>query len=223
MTTAKIHGAWGEDNALVGGKRGLAIHCSVSIMNYQPSVAGTKVTIIYWFYYANGAPIRGALYDYTDAKGFACVAEDFIPPYVNSQNDDFTMFMPYEAFKLDSSRVPNGYCNVGVYLGQQLLERKEKVLTFALPVSGRQRSSKEQTRSSPRKPEASHRPKSQQKMDSAIWSQLGIPASASNERKKLMLMEKYNTYRARINHPDLEKRQEAERMLELIARANKAL
>ena len=223
MTTARIDRVWGQDNVLVGGKRGLMIHCSVTIMNYQPSMASPKVTIIYWFYYANGKPIRGALNDYTDAKGFACAAEDFVPPYVNSQNDDFAVFMPYEAFKIGVPHFINGHCNVGVYLGKQLLERKEKVLTFALPVSGGQRSSKEQTRSSPRKPEASPRPKSQQKMDSAIWSQLGILASASNERKKLMLMEKYNTYRARINHPDLEKRQEAERMLELIARANKAL
>jgi len=38
-----------------------------------------------------------------------------------------------------------------------------------------------------------------------------------------MLLQQFNTYRARINHPDLAKRQEAERMLALIARARQEL
>ena len=227
MTTARIHRVWGRHDAVVGGRRGLEIHCSVTIMNYQPSLSSPNVTIIYWFYYANGAPIQGALYDYTDARGFACVSQDFRPPYANSQNDDFTVFMPYEAFKLGLRQVPNGYCNVGVYVGNQLIDRQKAVLTFPLPVSGRQHSPEERPRPrpspSPRRPEASPRPRQQQARDGGIWDQLGIPGSASKERKKRMLMEKYNTYRARVNHPDLEKRQEAERMLELISRANKAL
>lgn len=229
MTTARIHRVWGRHDAVAGGRRGLAIHCSVSIRDYHPSTFSPQVTIIYWFYYANGTPIQGALRDYTDAKGFACVSEDFTPPYVNSQNDDFTVFMPYEGFRLGLRQVPNGYCNVGVYLGQQLLDRQKAVLTFPLPVSSRQRSPEERPRPrpspgpSPRRPEASPRPRQQRSRDSSIWGQLEIPESASNERKKRMLMEKYNTYRARVNHPDLEKRQEAERMLELISRANRAL
>ncbi len=183
------------------------------------------MTIIYWFYYTDNSPIRGVLRDHTDVSGNACAAEDFAPPYKASTYDDFAIFMPYEAFGFEGVGYFEAYCNLGIYCGgDKLLARKEKGAGVLIGEHRRPSPVEERPREEPTTPpDALPPPPKGRTGHGDIWSQLGIPRSASRKQKERMLLQQFNTYRARINHPDLSKRQEAERMLALIARARQEL
>lgn len=222
MATAEIHKVWADFDVSVEGKNGLVIHSSMTVRGYSPG-SSPEMTIIYWFYYTDNSPIRGVLRDHTDVSGNACAAEDFAPPYKASTYDDFAIFMPYEAFGFEGVGYFEAYCNLGIYCGDKLLARKKRVLVFSLASTGGPRQFEERPREEPTTPDALPPPPKGRTGHGDIWSQLGIPRSASRKQKEQMLLQQFNTYRARINHPDLAKRQEAERMLALIARARQEL
>lgn len=222
MVTAEIHRVWADFDVSVEDRRGLVIHSSMTVRGYAPG-SGREMTIIYWFYYTDNSPIRGAMPDYTDASDNACAAEDFSPPYRDSKYDDFTIFMPYEAFGFESVGYFEAYCNLGIYHGSKLVARKTRVLMFSLASAGGPSQFDERPREEFTKPDIIPPLPQERERHGDVWSQLGISRSASREQKERMLLEQFNTYRARVNHPDLAKRQKAERMLVLIARAKQEL
>ncbi len=222
MTTAEIHRIWADFDVSMGGRNGLVIHSSMTVRGYNLG-AGREMTIIYWFYYTDNSPVRGAIDEYADVAGNACTAEDFTPPYRDSTYDDFTVFMPYDAFGFDKAGYFEAYCNLGIYYGDKLVARRKRVLMFALSSAGGQGQFEDRPREGRGRPDVLPPPLEERDGHEDVWSQLGIPRSASRDRKEQMLLDQYNIYRARVNHPDLEKRQEAERMMVLIARARQEL
>ena len=222
MTTAEIHRIWADFDVTVDGQHGIVIHSGMTIRGYNV-FSGRGMSIIYWFYFTDNSPIPGGLPEYTDVAGNACTAEDFVPPYTASTYDDFRVFLPYEALKFDRVGYLEAHCNLGIYEGNMLVERRERVLVFGVTrAGGYHQSQASPPKETPRSQPPPSSPKGQYQ-EGDIWTQLGIPKNASKQQKKRMLTEQYNSYRARVNHPDLNKRQEAERMLVVIAKARQSL
>lgn len=95
-----LHNVWLEFDCYENGEEGFKIHLSFEIHGY------TNQDIVCFCYFTDrqGQPFRGQRQGYQDAKGRLIVGEIFSCPYKSAAYDDFTLFMPYDAFFFGEKR-----------------------------------------------------------------------------------------------------------------------
>lgn len=92
-----IQSLWQEHNATVAGIRGVKIHISFQVENFQ-NQPGTVTAIFY--NQDTGEALRDVNGSYTTSSGEVAVSEGFTPLYQPTLYSDFILFMPYNELEL---------------------------------------------------------------------------------------------------------------------------
>jgi len=212
---ARLHRVWADYDVVRSGQKGMVIHFNFVIGGAIPN--SQVFTLMGWFIFNDGRPVPGVLEEYADARGNACIGEDFTVPYAASQYDDFDIFLPYDALGISSPGRHTLCMNMGIFADGRIIMRRERVLSFLFTVEDPAVPIPENT--GPSRP---HRDSgSSDRMD--YYTLFNIPRGASQEVIRRILLEEYNKYRNQLNNPDIERRQNAERMLALISQARREL
>lgn len=214
MAYAEIGRVWADFDVVRSGMQGMVVHFSLTIRDSVPS--RDTFSIVGWIVHTNGTPVRGAHEDYTDVRGNACLGEDFTVPYQDTQYDDFDIFFPYDALGVTSSGKHTLAMNLGIFANGNIILRRERILSFLYTIE-------EPVHSIPEKsgPDRPSRPTNSDSPD--YYALFNIPHNASQEVIRKTLLAEYNKYRNQVNNPDIERRQNAERMLALVSQARREL
>ncbi|MDI9485950.1 MAG: J domain-containing protein [Bacillota bacterium] len=216
MAYAELGGVRAEYDVVRSGVKGMVVHFSFIIRGARPG--SDQFTIMGWFIHNNsGRPVPGVLADFSDARGNACIGEDFTVPYQDSQYDDFDIFMPYDALGIRSAGTHTLAMNMGIFANGTIVLRRERVLSFVYTIDEPLEAIPETSGPSRTYNEAP----SQDGPD--YFALFNIPRNASQETIRKTLLAEYNKYRNQVNNPDIERRQTAERMLALISQARRDL
>jgi serine/threonine-protein kinase len=86
----KIEKVWVDYDYVRGNRKGLLIHTKFSVNNLQ----SVGCLIAAYFYYENGDPLKDYDNDFYTAKGDVAVSDTFSPKYVESEFDDYELFIP---------------------------------------------------------------------------------------------------------------------------------
>jgi hypothetical protein len=89
--SATIRKIWQEFNVEHSDQQGMRIHIAFTVANLLRRTG----TVAAYFRFANGVPLKDFNDNYGTKTGNVCAAGSFTPMYLNTQYNDFVLFMPY--------------------------------------------------------------------------------------------------------------------------------
>ncbi len=106
--TAFIKNSWIELDVNEQGKNGFKVHANLNIKHCK----GLDTYVNIFIKDANDNWLKGTTNKYCNADGTLCISQKVVPNYESSQYNDFSVFIPYEAY--DFRAVDSYYCRVYV-------------------------------------------------------------------------------------------------------------
>jgi len=194
MATGTIRNTWAGYHVPGKERDGITIYSAISIQGYKAAVS-SPLALGYWFYWADGKPVRGLDKDYTDGYGNAAAGKQLEISGESVSCDRFAVFVPYNALRSQASDSFDGYVSAAILEGDKAIAKSPEALRFALMTSP--------------------------PMD--YFELFDIPRNASRETIKKILDKEYEKYRVRVVSPPLDVRHEAELMLVEISKARQML
>ncbi len=98
--TGMIESVWVDHNVTQNGQYGMYIHTKFSVQNMQGCAGNLSI----YFYLNDGRPLIDFHSSHHSDEGQVATGEEFTPPYSNSTYNDYSLFMPYDAFRLTSGK-----------------------------------------------------------------------------------------------------------------------
>lgn len=96
--SGQIQSIWVEHNQFEDGRKGMRIHARFSIQNsFQ-----VQCLLGVYFYYTNNWPLKNRDQFYGTNEGQVAHHRTFTPAYDDTTYEDFTLFIPYDEFHIDS-------------------------------------------------------------------------------------------------------------------------
>ncbi len=236
-----VKNTWIEYKAYQDGETGFKIHLEFEVHGYQHQ----DILCFCYFTDDTGRPLSGQRKEYQDPNGRVISGERFTNPYSSAAYDDFVIFVPYNAFYWGKANQLNPVGHVVFMDEETVLVTMKNAFTINLQSSGPLPPPFNSGNESPKwgrksKTESNWQPKRESKTE-ANWHQekkqeayynpekdkymkmFNIPQRATPKEIRDILNAEYNKCRARVNSPDINIAQEANRKLVELGKARAVL
>lgn len=98
--SATIRNVRSEFNVMQGNQKGMRIHIEFSTSKFW----GRTGLVAAYFCFDDGTPLKDMNQKYRTTTGDVSAVQTFVPLYLNSQYDDFVLFIPYDELHMSPGK-----------------------------------------------------------------------------------------------------------------------